>query len=104
MRTISTLSAALIVCSALALARQPPTIIEYPVPTAFSAPYIIAPGPDGALWFTENGGGKIGRITTVGAVSEYIIPTANNPPRALPSPKVNFYVATRRQPGRECIW
>jgi virginiamycin B lyase len=32
-------------------------------------------GPDGALWFTEQGGGKIGRITTAGVITnEYPIP------------------------------
>jgi len=32
-------------------------------------------GPDGALWFTEYAGNKIGRITTSGAITEYAIPT-----------------------------
>jgi len=31
----------------------------------------ITSGPDGALWFTESSAGKIGRITTSGAVTEY---------------------------------
>jgi streptogramin lyase len=38
----------------------------------------IFPGPDGALWFTENKTNKIGRITTSGAVTEFTIPTANS--------------------------
>src|SRR2546429_638765 len=37
-------------------------------------------GPDGALWFTESLGNKIGRITTAGAVTEYPIPTSNSGP------------------------
>lgn len=37
----------------------------------------IAPGPDGALWFTENTANKIGRITTAGAITEYPMPSAN---------------------------
>lgn len=35
---------------------------------------VIITGPDGALWFLENGagtGGKIGRITTAGTLTEY---------------------------------
>ena len=37
-------------------------------------------GPDGALWFTEDGivngsSGAVGRITTSGDVSEYVLPT-----------------------------
>src|SRR5262249_38804312 len=32
--------------------------------TGSAAPFEIATGPDGNLWFTEEGTGKIGRITT----------------------------------------
>ena len=39
-------------------------------------PTDIVAGPDGALWFTEARGDKIGRITTTGDVTEYPIPTA----------------------------
>ena len=38
-----------------------------PVPTPVSQPAGITVGPDGALWFTEENGHKIGRITTAGA-------------------------------------
>ena len=38
-------------------------ITEYPVPTASSLPWGIVIGPDGALWFTEERGDNIGRIT-----------------------------------------
>jgi len=31
----------------------------------------ITSGPDGALWFTETSAGKIGRVTTAGAITEY---------------------------------
>ena len=34
----------------------------------------ITPGPDGALWFGVGGGGRIGRITTSGSISEFPIP------------------------------
>lgn len=37
-------------------------ITEYTIPTPNSVPFIIAVGPDNALWFTENAGNKIGRI------------------------------------------
>jgi streptogramin lyase len=32
-------------------------------------PFEITAGPDGNLWFTENG--KIGKITTGGTITEY---------------------------------
>ena len=46
------------------------TIKKFTVPTAGSAPNGIITGPDGALWFTEAGSGKIGRVTTSGAITE----------------------------------
>jgi streptogramin lyase len=56
------------------------TITEFPVPTAGSRPYTIVPGPDGALWFTESNGNKIGRITPSGQITEYPVPTAASGP------------------------
>jgi streptogramin lyase len=41
------------------------------IPSCF--PRSIAAGPDGNLWFTENGD-KIGRITTAGVVTEFTLP------------------------------
>jgi virginiamycin B lyase len=55
-------------------------ITEFPIPTAASRPFAITAGPDGALWFTETGGNKIGRITTTGASTEFTIPTAGGGP------------------------
>jgi virginiamycin B lyase len=45
---------------------------HYPVPTAQAFPQSITAGPDGALWFTERGG-KIGRITSAGAITEFAV-------------------------------
>src|SRR5437879_4128977 len=36
----------------------------------------ITSGPDGNLWFTENIGNRIGRITTAGDITEYPLPIA----------------------------
>jgi len=55
-------------------------ITEYRVVTAGSHVVGIALGPDGALWFTDNGVGRIGRITLTGAITEYLIPTASGGP------------------------
>jgi virginiamycin B lyase len=56
------------------------TVSEFAVPTANSKPEGIAAGPDGALWFTENAGSKIGRITTTGTITEFTIPIAGSGP------------------------
>ena len=64
----------LIIGSATAWA-QSVSFTEYPVPTAASTPEWITAGPDGALWFAEHSGHKIGRITTAGVFTEYPLPT-----------------------------
>jgi virginiamycin B lyase len=46
-------------------------------------PYWIAPGPDGALWFTETWGNSIGRITTAGKATEYPLPTPGSFPECI---------------------
>jgi streptogramin lyase len=55
------------------LGAQNVAIGSYPTPTLESQPEGITAGPDGALWFTERI--KIGRITTAGAFTEYVLPT-----------------------------
>ena len=47
-----------------------PVVTNYTDPS-ISAPFDIAPGPDGALWFTNAGNNSIGRITTSGVVTSY---------------------------------
>jgi len=53
------------------------------VPTLDSGPSGIAVGPDGALWFTEQSGDNIGRITTSGAFLEYPVPTPDSRPTGI---------------------
>src|SRR5580693_6893092 len=62
------------------LPAQSVNITEYPL-TFGAGPAGITVGPDGALWFTEVGNNKIGRMTTDGALSEYDVPTANAVPQ-----------------------
>lgn len=51
------------------------TVVNYySVPTVAASPAEITAGPDGALWFTEGAGRKIGRITTAGVITEYPLP------------------------------
>ena len=46
----------------------------------------IAAGPDGALWFTNQGNNSIGRITTAGVVSNYTNPSISVPYRITAGP------------------
>ena len=48
-------------------------------------PFKIAGGPDGALWFTNNRTGSIGRISTDGTVSVYANPNWGTPRRSPPA-------------------
>ena len=45
--------------------------------------WAIAPGPDGNLWFTEESGNKIGRITPSGQITEYPVPTEGSDPHGI---------------------
>jgi streptogramin lyase len=58
----------------------------FAVPTPQAGPFGITAGNDGALWFTEQAAGKIGRIATNGTIAEfrepYVSPTLiSAPPR-----------------------
>lgn len=50
-------------------------LTRFPLPHRESDPFDLTPGPDGALWFTEYFGNRIGRITTGGQISEFSGPT-----------------------------
>jgi virginiamycin B lyase len=57
------------IAAGILMAQAPPvTFTRYGLP---SAGFGIATGADGALWFTEYGAYKIGRITTEGLIAEY---------------------------------
>ncbi len=65
-------------------------ITEYPLlPSNAALPDQIVAGPDGAMWFTLNDFGqgsaapRIGRITTLGAVTEYALPNPSTRPHAI---------------------
>ena len=52
------------------------TFKEFPLTTG-STPTQIVEGPDGNLWFTEQGSDKIGRMTPTGTLTEFPIPNSN---------------------------
>jgi virginiamycin B lyase len=46
-------------------------------------PHAITAAADGALWFTQWGSNRIGRITMTGEVSEYDVPTPGSEPHGI---------------------
>jgi virginiamycin B lyase len=69
----------------------------------------ITSGPDGNLWFTEQGTGRIGRITPSGSIREYSRPTLLScpAPGGLDSitsgPDGNIWIVCSRDTGTE-LW
>ncbi len=57
--------------------------VEYPIPTAASSPRIISWGADGAMWFSEHGTGKMGRIASDGSIREFALSAPSSQPRAI---------------------
>ena len=55
-------------------ATTPAQITEFSTGTA--QPFETVLGPDGAIWFAEVTGGKVGRIATDGTLLEFTLPTA----------------------------
>ncbi len=59
-------------------------VAELPVPTAAAAPHGIVRGSDGAIWFAESAGNKIGRIDQrTGSITEFPLPTSNSGPETM---------------------
>jgi streptogramin lyase len=54
-------------------------LTEYPLPGDPGAAGDIVAGPDGALWYTRNNPNRIGRITTSGIVTEFVLPAISEP-------------------------
>lgn len=58
------------------------TITEFPIVNG-NTPYGITAGPDGNLWFTEYYGNKIGKITSGGVITMFLIPTSLSSPEGI---------------------
>src|SRR5262249_32055349 len=69
------------------------SITQFPLPNALSIPFAITAGPDGALWFTEFSGDKIGRISTAGVITEFPLPPNRNPAGIIAGPDGRLYFA-----------
>jgi virginiamycin B lyase len=95
----------LLILPAVAPAQQI-AIGQYPLPDDYGNATGIAAGSDGALWFTEYNGNKIGRITTAGAITVFPVPTAGSSPMSItagPDGALWFTEATGNQIGRITI-
>ena len=67
-------------------AEAPPSLpkgFPFPIPDNYSGPIYIYEGPDGAMWFTEPGVNKIGRITMAGVITEFKVPTRSSLPAVI---------------------
>src|SRR5208283_5462589 len=67
--------------------------------TAGSGVKSITQGPDGAMWFTEVTGSRIGRITTAGVVTEYNVSPAS-PESIVLGPDGNLWFTSEYSVGR----
>jgi len=72
------------------------------VPTPDAVPINITAGPDGNLWFTEYNAGKIGRISTSGAITEFAPPNfpSASPTSIAAGPDGNVWYADYAGVGR----
>jgi streptogramin lyase len=84
-------AASLIVVGGLASTVFGQAVNEFPVPTPKSGVLGITAGPDGNLWFTERYGNKIGRITTLGAITEFELPANAWPGAIVAGPDGNLW-------------
>ena len=71
-----------------------PQIVEIAIPTNYAQPMDLTTGPDGALWFTEQGTRKVGRMTTAGVFTDFRCRVSTALPEAIASSADgNLYVA-----------
>ena len=73
-------------------AQAAPTIRETAVPTPSAAPTDLTVGPDGAVWFTEAGADKIGRLRN-GQFTEFPLPAGSEPHGITSGPDGNLWFA-----------
>jgi streptogramin lyase len=60
-------------------ADNPPTKTEFTIPTPNSQSFQCTSGPDGNFWFCETGPSKIGRMTSTGVFTEFLLTAGAGP-------------------------
>ena len=78
-------------CAPAACSAPAKAVTEFALPEANSLPHLMAKGADGALWFTEQTGHRIGRIATEGTITEFALPQAGNPIGIAAGPDGNMW-------------
>ncbi len=69
----------------------------FSVPTPDSYPESVALGPDGAVWFTEKQGNKVGRLAPGGRWDEFSVPTQDSRPQGIAAgPDGNLWFTENR--------
>src|SRR4051794_23819143 len=71
----------MVLIALLAQVASAQTITEFSIPSR--EPYGITLAADGNLWFTEHAGNRIGRITSQGVITEFLLPTNASQPAAI---------------------
>ena len=74
---------------ALASADFTPTTTSYPTTSSYLTG--SAPGPDGNMWYSSRSGGKIGKMTPNGTVTEYTPPSSDDSPSITAGPDGNMW-------------
>lgn len=81
-------------------AASPGEVAVFHLPNQESHPQGIAAGPDGNVWFTEQGGDAIGRITPEGEVTEFPLPVNARPDAISGGPDGNVWFTEPARIGR----
>jgi streptogramin lyase len=66
-------------------------VTEFQIPNAYSSPLMITVGPDGNLWFTDEGTSSVGMMTPTGSVTEYPLPIGSQPHEITVGPDGNLW-------------
>jgi len=86
----SLLTLSLVLCTpALASAAFTPTTTSYPTTSSYLTGSAL--GPDGNMWYSSRSGGKIGKMTPGGVVTEYTPPSSNDTPAITTGPDGNMW-------------
>jgi len=73
----------------LASASFTPTTTSYPTTSSYLNGSAL--GPDGNIWYSSRSGGKIGKMTPNGTVTEYISPSSDDTPSITAGPDGNMW-------------